>query len=279
MDELSISDDDQKKVKAGLTSEMEKTLAWLADSTAMTLAALSTASLLDKGPDNGLSQTELAEMIARTGFGAVSLKHIMRSSKNIAAATSPDSFNQARTDGDIEPSIAPGASSTVPGARPRAMVYKYTPDVDHSKLARFVTQYLMTVDTERLKCVVLTGPDISPRKLTEDFIQRGITPSCYDGGVEMFYYECRPEYREGGAGDGGEAELTAWLGAEAGVLVTSERQFRGCEADTVIFVTRNWGYISRRSPVTRAVAGLTLVTSDRWLSVPELRRDWDVEIV
>ena len=137
------------------------------------------------------------------------------------------------------------------------------------------------MDTERLKCVVLTDKNISPRQLSVELRQRGVTPSCYDGGVEMFDYYDRPEYREGGAGDGGEGELSAWLGAEAGVLVTSEHQFRGCEADTVIFVTTYWGdnINSSRSPVTRAVAGLLLVTGDYWLSVPELRRDWDVEIV
>ena len=156
--------------------------------------------------------------------------------------------------------------------------------MDHRKLARFVTQHLRTVDTEGLKCVVLTDRWISPRKLSVKLRQRGITPSCYDGGVEMFDIDDRPEYREGGAGDGGEKELTAWLGAEAGVLVTSEHQFRGCEADTVIFVTRHWGgdystNTTRRSPVTRAVAGLLLVTSDYDLSVQGLRRDWDVEIV
>ena len=183
----------------------------------------------------------------------------MNSSQNIAAATSLNS---------------------VPGSRPRAMVYKHTPDVDYSKLAGFVTQHLRTVDTERIKCVVLTAWDISPRQLSEELIQRGITPSCYDGGVEMFDYGDRPEYREAGAGDGGEKELSAWLGAEAGVLVTSELQFRGCEADTVIVVTRGWGgYINTRSPVTRAVAGLLLVTGDSGLNVQELRRDWDVEIV
>ena len=256
------------------------------DDTAMTPAALSFSSLLDRVTCDAVSETELDEMITRTGFEAVTLKHIMRSSQNIASATSPDSFNHQAHPGSsvrIHPSISPGSSSTVPGARPRAMVYKYTPDVDHSKLARFVTQHLMTLDTERLKCVVLTDERISPRKLSKKLRQRGITPSCYDGGVEMFKYGGRPEYREGGAGDGGEAELSAWLRAEAGVLVTSEHQFRGCEADTVIFVTTDWGgYISttsRRSPVTRAVAGLLLVTGDLDLSVPELRRDWDVEIV
>ena len=49
----------------------------------------------------------------------------------------------------------------------------------------------------------------------------------------------------------------------------------------VIFVTRYWGGYSstKRSPVTRAVAGLTLITGDWGLRVSELRRDWDVEIV
>ena len=285
LDELSISYDDLKKMKDGQTTETEETLAWLADNTAMTLAALSSSSLLDRDTvaDAGaVSETELDEMIRRTKFEAVTLKHIMRSSQNIASATSLSSVNKAQSYNNIKPIIAQGASSTVPGARPRAMVYKHTPAVDHSRLARFVTQHLMTVDTERLKCVVLTDRRISPRQLREELIQRGIRPSCYDKGVEMFDCYGMPEYREGGAGDGGEAELTAWLRAEAGVLVTSEHQFRGCEADTVIFVTTDWaGYSSRsrRSPVTRAVAGLLLVTGDLRLSVPKLRRDWDVEIV
>ena len=68
------------------------------------------------------------------------------------------------------------------------MVYKYTYSVDHSKLARFVAQHLRTVDTERLKCVVLTDWQISPRELSEELRQNGITRvSCYDGGVERFY--------------------------------------------------------------------------------------------
>ena len=57
---------------------------------------------------------------------------------------------------------------------------------------------------------------------------------CYDGGVERFDDDGRPEYREGSAGDGGKAELTEWLRSKAGVLVTSEPHFRGCEADTMI---------------------------------------------
>jgi len=283
IDDLSLSYDDMVKIRVGQTSEMEETLAWLADNTAMTLAALSSTSLLDRLTGAAVCQTELNEMIKRTGFEAVCLKHIMRSSQNIAVATSTDSVSQALPGYKIQMSIPPGSSFTVPGARPRALIHKYNPgDVDHSKLARFVTQHLRTVNTERIKCVVLTDTGISPRKLSVELRQSGITRvSCFDGGVERFYYGGRPVYREGGAGDGGEAELTEWLRAEAGVLVTHGDQFRGCESDTVIFVTRDWGgcYGSRRSPVTRAVAGLTLVTSDFGISVSGLKENWDVEIV
>ena len=75
IDELSISDDDLKKMKAGKTPEIEETLAWLADNTAMTLAALSSTSLLDRDTYDGaaVSQTALDEMITRTRFEAVTV--------------------------------------------------------------------------------------------------------------------------------------------------------------------------------------------------------------
>ena len=87
------------------------------DDTAMTPAALSFSSLLDRVTCDAVSETELDEMIARTGFKAVTLKHIIRSSYKIAAATSLDSVNQAQSSGvNIQQSISPGSSSTVPGA-------------------------------------------------------------------------------------------------------------------------------------------------------------------
>ena len=96
IDELSISDDDKKKIDRGETSEIEETLTWLADNTAMTLAALSSTALLDNYARNSdLSQTGLDKMIKRAaGYKAVTLPNIMRSSANIAKAASPESFNK-----------------------------------------------------------------------------------------------------------------------------------------------------------------------------------------
>ena len=293
IDELSINDDDVKKLKSGKTSVLEETLVWLADNTAMTLAALSSTSLLDRrtgGNDDdddddageAMSQSELDEMIMRTGFHGVNLKHIMRSSQKIAAATSTANVSKVRSDRyNIPETILPGSSSTVPGTLPKAWLYKEMDFVNYKKLAGFVTQYLRTLDTEKLKCVVQTDRDISSRKLSNE-LRRNTPVSCYDGNVEMFdEYVGTPIYREDSAGDGGEAELTAWLRAEGGVLVTSAVQFNGAEADSVIFVTRSWGdYISNlRSPVTRAVAGLLLITGDYLLNIPGLRRNWEVKIL
>ncbi len=274
--------DDARKMKAGKTKELEETLAWLANNTAMTLAALSSTSLLDRYTGDAVSQTALDEMIARTGFATARLNNIMRSSKNIAAATSPASVTAAQSGYNVQESISPGSSSTVPGTRPRAWVYKDTDSVDYTKLAGFVTQHLRTVDIKHLKCVVLTHWNVSPQLLCSEMRGSLNTPvRCYTAGVERFNYKGIPEYREGDADDGGEMELTAWLKAEGGVLVTSEQQYRGAEADFVIYVTRHWGgdIGSKRTPVTRAVAGLLMITGDWSLSVQGMRRDWEVQIL
>ena len=94
-----------EKMKAGETTELEETLAWLADNTAMTLAALSSTSLLDRRSRNAVPQTMLDEMITGTGFVRFNLSNIMRSSQNIAAATSPASFNELDTLGYKIPEI------------------------------------------------------------------------------------------------------------------------------------------------------------------------------
>ena len=134
-----------------------------------------------------------------------------------------------------------------------AMLYRKT-YVDYTKRAKFVSKHLRTLPT-----------------------------GCYHGGVEMFVGGNSPKYRTNWTDDGGEAELTEWLDAEHGILVTHEPQFRGCEADAVIFVTKMWGTTDidcvYRSPVTRAVAHLCLITGKLQISVKELKRHWEVEIM
>ena len=275
-----MSDDDMLRMEAGKISELEETLAWLADNTAMTLAALSSTSLLDKGIyDFPLSQTFLDERITMTGFKPVNLSNIMRCSQNIAAATSTASVNAARTIMNIHEKISPGSSSTVPGTRPLAMLCKFSGVVDYTKLAGFVSKHLRTLPTGT-KVAVLCDTWISARKMSEQLREEDMPVTCYHGGVERFYGYTPVYFPEVGTDDGGEAELTEWLEAEHGILVTHFQQFRGCEADAVICVERDWGYYNdSRSPVTRAVAHLCLITSDLRISVPEMRRYWELEIM
>ena len=290
IDELDLSCNDRVNTWYGRTSELETTLTWLAKNTAMTLASLGSASLLDRNTDgrhasqmefeheitwfNTLHSAHLDQMILRSGFRAVSLSNIMRSSQNIAAATAPGSVNKTfKTGFKIEELlIDPGSSSsTVPGTRPRAILYKDTPDVDHNKLAGFVFQHLRTLPPG-IKVAVLCDLEISCR-LISDLLSSTIHVSCYQGGSDILCEEDR-------ADDGGEAELCEWLDADHGILITDERKFRGCESDAVIFLKRWSGQGNDdRSPVTRAVAHLCLITSVFGVSVQDMRRYWDLEIM
>ena len=54
--------------------------------------------------------------------------------------------------------------------------------------------------------------------------------------------------------------------------------FRGCEADVVVWVTRDWQDCNR-SGVTRAVGHVCVITSDDLLNIIALRENWDVNIM
>ncbi len=288
IDELAISDEDIKRMKADETSEMEEILTWLRRNTAMTLAALSSTSLLDRQIRNdgtNISRTKLEKMMTRTEYEAVNLKHIMRSSSKIAVAASPESVKEmVTTVKTLQETIEPGSSSTVPGRRPRALVYKHTDNVDYDKLADFVRKLLSKMTSANIKIAVLCDLSISARKLSDKVKNEVLMPvSCYDGGVEMFEKDGSPMYRENTADDRGDTELTEWLEDKCNILLTHTQQFRGCESDAVILVTHTWYMFTkvqaRRSGITRGVASMVLFISDSGLKIREMRKHWDVEIL
>ena len=101
-------------------------------------------------------------------------------------------------------------------------------------------KYLKTLDTDKITVAVLCDWEISVRQLSDQLRTREErwAVSTYDGGVEWFYFSGAPVYREESSEDGGRAELTEWLRAESGILVTHAHQYRGCEVDAVILVSR-----------------------------------------
>ena len=220
----------------------------------------------------------------RTKYEAVNLKHIMRSSSKIAEAANPKSVEKMVTNvNNIQTIIKPGSSSTVPGSRPRALVYKHTDNVEYDKLADFVRKHLSTLASANIKIVVLCDGGISARKLSDKVNNEDMPVSCYDGKVEMFEYDGSPIYREDTADDGGDADLTDWLDDKCSILLTHTPQFSGCECDAVILVTRSWNVSyrgqARRSGITRGVASMALLTSDIGLEIREISKLWDVEII
>ena len=303
IDELSISDGDMEEIQnnGGETSEIKRILDWLSVNTKMTLAALSSSSLLDREEERNKDNKDNKEIDFEwlPGFQTVNLKNIMRTSQNIAEATSVESCYYTWKDSNnqfiwsIEPRIDPGTSSTVPGKRPRLMIYSRTVLSDikkYNKLADYVSQHLKTLPTEKMTVAVLCDPYISARQLSDQLRTReeSWAVSTYDGGVEEFNYFGAPEYREDSGEDGGRAELTEWLRAESGILVTHAHQYRGCEADAVILVSRDWGgdgyyddYVNIRSPAARAVCSLAVITSDLGLTdqerISSMQEHWDVE--
>ena len=291
IDELSITSDDMEEIQnnGGENTEIKRILEWLSVNTKMTLAALSSSSLLDRNWTVGRNKDKMNFKWLRR-FQTMELKNIMRTSQNIAQATSVKSLNNIQGY-KIVRSIKPGTSSTVPGARPRLMIYKDTVLYDinkYNKLADYVSQHLNTLPTGEMTVAVLCDKYISVRQLSGQLRTREErwAVSTYDGGVEWFYYDGAPEYREESGEDGGEGELTEWLRAESRILVTHAHQYRGCEADAVILVSQDWGYDggyynydNSRSPAARAVCSLTVITSDWRLSDQKISKmiHWDVE--
>ena len=140
--------------------------------------------------------------------------------------------------GKIEELVASGSSSTVPGTRPKAMIYKYTScSVDYSKLAQYAYEYMKSLYTAEIKIAVLCGPDLSPRKLCDHLKIKKISPTLYDAGVEIFNTKINalgrasppvlmPSKRKEKELATQQKDLGKWLQATSGILVTHESMFR-----------------------------------------------------
>ena len=170
------------------------------------------------------------------------------------------------------------------------MIYKYTfSSVDYSKLAQYAYEYIKMLYTAEIKIAVLCGPDLSPRKVCDHLKIKKISSMLYDAGVEIFNTKINalgrasppvlmPSKRKEKELATQQKDLGKWLQATSGILVTHESMFRGCEADVVVWVTRDWQDCNR-SGVTRAVGHVCVITSDDLLNIKALRENWDVNIM
>ena len=196
----------------------------------------------------------------------------MRNSASITSATSPDSVNNyTDNDGGIPKSISSGSCSTVTGTRPTC--YLYSSDVNYELIGECVNKYLEEYKTAQT--VILCDQYISPRQV-KPLLTGDVT--LYDAGVEQFD-DYRPRFTFSADIVRQREDLVTWIHC-GGVLLTHDSMFRGCEAETIVFLTKYWvgaGYGRQaRSGPTRAVSQLCLVTSDYMIKPEEIKQHFTV---
>ena len=264
MDELHLTEDDLKMIHRGETPAAVETLGRLRERFRAVWVVTSTSCLLDiRSDSDSVDEVDLGPVMSGAGYHTVLLPYIMRTSRNIAEATSPGSFNSYYTDSvKVISSIAAGSASTVAGTRPTAILYKLRyDDSDYQEMAGCVSLYLERekINTATRSVAILCDQGISATKLAAALqLPRLYT---YTAGVEWFY-DNRAKYSSEG-GDQDTSSVEAWL-ERGGVLLTHSQQFRGCEADVVIVVAKYWSEntVGMRSGLTRGVASLCLITDD-----------------
>ena len=274
MDEFHLSEYDLMMIKRGETSAAVETLGRLRRRFRAIWVVTSTTCLLDM--TDSVDKVELGPVMSGAGYQTILLPHIMRCSRRIAEATSPSSWNSYITYSSykVSSSIAAGSASTVAGTRPTAILYKWSSDPDYQVLAGCVSLYLKRekINTATSSVAILCDNEISATKLSAALqLPEFYT---YTAGLEFDRYNSAEYSSEGGDQDTSSVE--AWL-ERGGVLLTHSMQFRGCEADVVILVSRYWaGYDGRRSGVTRGVASLCLITPDDSVNADKMRKVFNV---
>ena len=235
----------------------------------MAWLVLSTTSLLDENLGVDVPQEKLESLVRRSGYKPVTLRKIMRNSSNINTATTSENVKKYSYS-IISKSISPGSCSTVTGTRPTCYLYKYSDDVNYEELARCVNQYLEHNKSQQT--VILCDWDISPRQV-KPLLTGDVT--LYDAGVEEFDNYNRPRHYSADLARQRE-DLVKWIN-NGGVLLTHNTMFRGCEAETIVFLTKLWGGgCQPRSGPTRAVSQLCIVTSDGGIKLDEIKQQFNV---
>ena len=245
----------------------------MTDSCSMAWLVLSTSSLMDDHWGVAVPQDELGSMVRRSGYKPVTLQNIMRNSANISTATTSDNVNSYSTNFRKSNSISTSSCSTVTGSRPTCYLFEYRwgDGVNHEELARIVNCYL--ADNKSDQTVILCDRIISPRQV-KPFLTGEVT--LYDAGVEEFdnIYNKPSHYSADLARQ--REDLVKWIN-NGGVLLTHDMMFNGCEAETIVFLTK---YLSSRSQPrsgpTRAVSQLCIVTSDFRMKQDEIKQHFNV---
>ena len=125
IDELYLTAGDLKMIQSGETPGAVETLGRLRRRFRAVWVVTSSTCLLDVFSDDN-DNLDLGPVMTGAGYHTIVLPNIMRTSRNIAEATSPGSYNSyyAANVYEVRSSIDAGSASTVAGTRPTAILYK-----------------------------------------------------------------------------------------------------------------------------------------------------------
>ena len=251
-----------EKISNGEESELSSTLNTLRRCCSKTVIVISSSSVLDQV--TGMNRDQLNNVISDAEYEIVELNKIMRNSQHITNSVSADSVNSYDSVGSykISRSIQDGLSSTVTGSKPTMIIYSDSDRYNYKVMADIVIKQL---SSSRDKTVILCDRSVSLRELKTELIQRNINNlKSYDAGIDQFEYNTVPSYY---SDDSDDRELMQWINNNNNdILITHAHQFRGCESERVILVCDDWtdgsynNNTNRRSPATRAVNTLTIIT-------------------
>ena len=284
IDELHLSLDERRKIEDGERSEFADLLKCLRERCVKTVIVLSSSSSSDVNNVLGatdMSCDQLTGVIHSSGYHAVILDKVMRNTSSITKSVSAESWNSYRYPkflDKISPSIPNGHSSTVTGHKPTAILYKESDRDDYSVLGQCVERYLDDNPNIRdTKLAILCDQYISVRRLKPEISSLFPDMKCYDAGIEKFDYSNRPVSSDN-AENSDEDAVIKWF-EEGGTLLTHAHLFRGCEAESVIVVSRDcigYGYITSRSALTRGVANMAMIVSNSTLKTEEMEKHFKV---
>ena len=241
IDEYLITAVDLWTIAQGGTPPSVAALAQLKERCKLVWVAVSPVTDNYRGRGELCDLDTLQAALSRAGYQPSVLRHVMRNSDNIRAATTVQAASEYI--GYYKPVSVRGwpesGSSTVVGERPKCRLIK-DEEWSWDAVASAVDQFLAI----HSRCVVLCRYH-EVTKLSAALSALPCPHLLYTGQQQQ------------------QGAVERWLEGEGeGVLVTTTALFRGCEAQAVVQVTRCGRRMLLRTAATRAVAALLLITSD-----------------
>ena len=243
----------------------------------------------DFASKNMINREQFAELMQTVDIKHVNLNKIFRNTMNISnIVPAGQTKKYSSVDRDETTAIDGGQCSTIVGSRPTAVLLSGSDQYNYKLYSDIIVKYINNniggISVTATRIAILCDKLLEPKQLMTELFTKLGGIKYYDGGVKKFDGDGIPTYDDTNVCYTGDLE--SWI-LNGGLLLTHDILFNGAEADTVIFVSSNWGGMTTniRSGVTRAVSHFCLVCNvavttnvekfSQSFNVEDLRTDQD----